>query len=259
MAFDDTKTTEDGDGTVDSDEQVSADEWNAMVADQKSRVLFGTLAERPAAGDVPNGTPYLVTDLANNGGVITKVVSGSWQIQQIGDETNRPDIVGGSGDFESVITEILGNIYYFAGDHDGADPISRLDNAISGSPDGSAIFLEPVEYGSLTLTSTREYRSPITGLNASSGIAEGETWTVNNDAMLRGLDISGTLEINENSCRVRDITLRSNASLVINANDVTVVGVMGGGSVTFASGTSGGELVATASTLTVTDNGSNGT
>ena len=112
MAFDDTKTTEDGDGTVDSDEQVSADEWNAMVADQKSRVLFGTLAERPAAGDVPNGTPYLVTDLANDGGVITKVVDGSWQIQQIGDETNRPDVVAGSGDFDSVSTEQIyaGNI-----------------------------------------------------------------------------------------------------------------------------------------------------
>lgn len=146
MAFDDTKTTEDGDGTVDSDEQVSADEWNAMVADQQSRVLFGTLAERPAAGDVDGGTPYLVTDLANDGGVITKVVGGSWEIQQIGDDSNRPDIVGGSADLESVSTDKINSTLEV-----GPDPsVSEINNVISGASPQTLIKV----YGSVDYSTT---------------------------------------------------------------------------------------------------------
>jgi len=100
-AWDNDKSTAADPDNPAADEQLTADEWDNHVADQKSRVLYGPVADRPAAGDVPNGTVYLITDLANNGGVL-KVVAGAWEIKQIGDDANRPDIVGGTGDFNSV-------------------------------------------------------------------------------------------------------------------------------------------------------------
>jgi hypothetical protein len=105
MAWDSDKSTAADPDNPAADEQLTADEWDAHVADQKARVKYGPLADRPAAGDVPNGTVFLVTDLANNGGILTEVVSGTWEIKSLGDASNRiPNVFA-----ESVNTDQLYN------------------------------------------------------------------------------------------------------------------------------------------------------
>lgn len=89
MTWDQQKQNFETRANINGDEKLPADEWNAHVADQKSRVKYGPLADRPAAGDVPDGTVWLVTDLANDGGVLTEVVNGSWVIKSLGDSSNR--------------------------------------------------------------------------------------------------------------------------------------------------------------------------
>lgn len=106
MPWDDDKSTAADPDNPAADEQLSADEWDAHVADQKSRVPYGPLTDRPPAGDVSNGTVFLVTDLANNGGILTEVVSGSWEIMSLGDDENRiPNVFAESVSTGGVSTE----------------------------------------------------------------------------------------------------------------------------------------------------------
>jgi len=118
-----------------------------------SRVLYGPVADRPAAGDVPDGTVYLITDLANNGGVLTEVVAGAWQLKQIGDDANRPDIVAGTGDFNSVVTEELNNANAVI-NNDSPDPNVRIINVSddSSTDSGETIDLFKFPHGGANAT-----------------------------------------------------------------------------------------------------------
>jgi hypothetical protein len=89
--------------------KLPADEWNTHVADQKSRVKYGPIADRPAAGDVPDGTVWLVTDLANDGGVLTEVITGAWEIKSLGDSLNRiPDVFADKFDGNTIdVSQII--------------------------------------------------------------------------------------------------------------------------------------------------------
>jgi len=89
MTWDNNKNTFDSRPSVPSDEKLTASEWNNHVSDQKGRVRFGPLANRPAAADADNGDVFFVTDLANDAGIMTKLVSGSWEIMGLGDSSNK--------------------------------------------------------------------------------------------------------------------------------------------------------------------------
>jgi len=89
MTWDNNKNTFDSRPSVPNDEKLTASEWNNHVADQKGRVPFGPLANRPSAANADNGDMWFVTDLANDAGIMTKVVSGSWEIMGLGDASNK--------------------------------------------------------------------------------------------------------------------------------------------------------------------------
>jgi len=85
--WDGTKTTEDGDGTIDGDEQLTASEWNNHVTDghfPADKLNFGT--------DV-NGDP-VVTDPANGDQVVLRYdpSAGQWEIVNVNLELNDNDI-----------------------------------------------------------------------------------------------------------------------------------------------------------------------
>jgi hypothetical protein len=85
--WDATKTTEDGDGTVDSDEQLTADEWNTHVTDghfPSDTLNFGTDG---------NGLP-VVTDSANGDQVVWRYDpgGGQWEVVNVDLSVNSNDI-----------------------------------------------------------------------------------------------------------------------------------------------------------------------
>lgn len=108
MNWDDNKSTFDDRPNVPNDQKLTAGEWNDHVADQKGRVPYGPVAERPAAADAEDGDVWLVTDLANDAGVMTKVVSGSWEIAGIGDASNRVPVYASSVDADEARINTLG-------------------------------------------------------------------------------------------------------------------------------------------------------
>jgi len=87
MPWDNTKTTEDGDGTVDSDEQLTASEWNQHVTDghfPSDKFNLGTDA---------NGNPVF-TDPANGDQVVWRYDpgAGQWEIVNVNLELNNNDV-----------------------------------------------------------------------------------------------------------------------------------------------------------------------
>jgi len=87
--WDSTKSTEDGDGTVDGDEQLTAGEWNQHITDghfPSDELNFGTDA---------NGNP-VVTDPTNNDQVVLRYDpgAGQWEIVNVNLELNNNNITG---------------------------------------------------------------------------------------------------------------------------------------------------------------------
>jgi hypothetical protein len=258
MPWDSDKSTAADPDNPAADEQVTADEWDAHVADQKSRVLYGPVADRPAAGDVPNGTVYLITDLANNGGVLTEVVSGVWELKQIGDDSNRPDIVGDEGDFNSVVTETLSNDHHYAGSYDGSDPETRLTNALSAASVGDIIHLENADYGGTRTISTRLVFKGTNGGNYSGTRING-SWTCDERVAIQGVYVSssGDLTFNaDHSMLFRSTANSTGSNITISASRFKGIGLNGTATITFESGTASG-IIDGSTQITVTDNGSN--
>jgi hypothetical protein len=85
--WDSTKVTEDGDGTVDSDEQLTADEWNRHVTDGHFP------SDALNQGTDANGNPVF-TDPANGDQVVLRYDSGAgqWEIVNVNLELNTNDI-----------------------------------------------------------------------------------------------------------------------------------------------------------------------
>jgi hypothetical protein len=87
MPWDDTKATEDGDGTVDSDEQLTADEWNQHVTDghfSSDKLNLGTDA---------NGNPVF-TDPTNGDQVVLRYNpgAGQWEVVNVNLELNNNNV-----------------------------------------------------------------------------------------------------------------------------------------------------------------------
>jgi hypothetical protein len=100
--WDGTKTTEDGDGVVDADEQLTAGEWNQHVTDghfPSDELNFGTDA---------NGNP-VVTDPTNNDQVVLRYDpgAGQWEIVNVNLELNDNDI----NNIGSVQTDLNNNTH----------------------------------------------------------------------------------------------------------------------------------------------------
>jgi len=211
MTWDNNKNTFDSRPSVPSDEKLTASEWNNHVSDQKGRVPFGPLANRPSAANASNGDVWFVTDLANDAGVMTKVVSGSWEIMGLGDSSNKlPDVFA-----ESVKTEKLkrdevktrihlssdttiqeGTITEISFDtvsHDDDSEADLSDNGITVNEDGDYEITASAQFTDDISADARFFvRVAING----SSVIEGNTHTSISDFILQ--EKSDTMELSAN-------------------------------------------------------------
>jgi len=142
----------------------------------------------------------------------------------------------------------------YAGNYSGADADARLDEALAAAETGDTIILEATNYASRTISGARV---TIIGTAVAFGDTEITDWTIDSTARLSGVDVSGTLTLNGNESAVKDGFVSSGDAISVAADRVVLGFVRGGGSVTFESGTSNGEIGLTSGNLSITDNGSN--
>jgi len=129
---------------------------------------------------------------------------------------------------------------------------AELDTKLSNAADGELIILGNAEF-----STNRTVSNQLTFLGTSqTGPDISGTWTLNDtQIVLRGLGISGTIEMDNILCKIKGCNLFE-ASINVNADRCGVVNGCSDGAVTFASGTSGG-LADSLIDTSVTDNGSN--
>jgi len=200
----------------------------------------------------------------SNNGQTVLTHDNSTQTWQFGVDTDleNNDVTGvGALEADSVNTDqtqtktIASGDHYYTGDYDGADADARLDAALSDAIADNGrklIYLESeVNYSD---DRTLDNFNTLAGLSqfATSTAITG-TWTIENQCSVENVRMTtGEIVVNDAETHIKDC---QQLDVTINANDVLVTGCIGG-SVTFASGTSGGDVAASIS-VSVTDNGSN--
>jgi len=173
---------------------------------------------------------------------------------QSGDIVANLDVVNaGSVSATSIDTELLANRSHYAAGYSGADPDTRIDNAISAASGGDEIIGEAATYDSNhTINKKITVKFP-----DGSGATITGTWTVTGQgAILSGGDISnGSVDLSANQSVVMNAEGDIGSEVTVNADYCRVTDSYGLG-VTFASGTSGG-LADSLARSSVTDNGAN--
>jgi hypothetical protein len=173
------------------------------------------------------------------------------------------EIVTDTVESNSVVTEdalpkrVAGG-YLYAEAYDGADSDARLDNAIAAANPGETIYLDYNEnnpYGD-----DRTIPKQLTFVGSSGKTFDGTqiagSWTFDDHAVLRNIDIAGDLTFNETFSGLFECGIRDTGSVLIAANRCQVVGCDGNGTITFDSNTQSG-IVDACAALSVTDNGTN--
>lgn len=176
----------------------------------------------------------------------------------------RRDETAGAWDFTgtdmtgvgALDVKTLGNDRKFAAAFDGADPDTRLSNAITAATPGDVIFLEAADYDSSRTINTA--LSIIgTDPNTPGGSTVRNTWTItSSDVSIQsvGFRSSGELLINSPRVRVQNGYHVGNG-ITVDADSVLLEGLYFA-DITFNGTTSGG-LVDSGVGLSVTDNGTN--
>jgi hypothetical protein len=183
--WDDNKSTASDPDNPSASEQLTANEWDTHVGDQKDRLLYGPLTNRPSASNVPNGTKYL--DEHNR---ISKVVSGAWTQEALGNSSNPiPD----TSHFEAISTERLDttptlNHIATLGDSDLGRPhdIEIADGlAVIPGKDGNVSVVSLYPRNSPTLLGTDTSFSNAQAVAKYPGRNERYMWAVADDANLQ--------------------------------------------------------------------------
>jgi hypothetical protein len=241
--WDSTKSTEDGDGTVDGDEQLTAGEWNQHVTDghfPSDELNFGTDA---------NGNP-VVTDPTNNDQVVLRYNSsaGQWELVNVNLELNNNDINNaGLVQAESVTV----------GDWHHIDQFSSLSSALSLVSNGDVIILDDDSYSidridkrvQLIGTLGSNFRGTALSDNGSGSVS------LNDRIILKHITIGSDVDINAQQCGIINSGL--SGTITVDANRFAGINIQSGGNeIVFNSGTSLG-IVDASRDVTVTDNGSN--
>jgi len=252
--WDGTKTTEDGDGTVNADEQLTASEWNNHVTDghfPSDKLNLGT--------DV-NGDPVM-TDPANGDQVVLRYDpgAGQWEIVNVDLALNSNDLTN----VGAITIEQIGSERLYAGAFDGSDPDQRLDAALSAATDGDIIFLENALYDAdrtisklVLLLGTGLQQTPS---GAGQGTTIGAAWTldVGRSVVQRAvMNASASISLTGRFSKLIRVQGRaSNSPITVSADD-TLISQGESLDVTYESGTANG-IIDTVTNGTVTDNGSN--
>jgi len=150
--------------------------------------------------------------------------------------------------------------YWYAAEHDGSDPDTRLDNALANATDGDVVFLENIAYDSAR-TGSGAISKGVTrkGTNAENGTKLQVEWELS----AAGIEIecmtlgsSGQLNPTAGQATIRKMILFGASPEIDVGADYCLITECRGGEVTFQSGTSNG-LVDSCLGTSVTDNGTN--
>lgn len=162
-----------------------------------------------------------------------------------------------SADHESVSTGDVatekigsGQIHY-AGDYDGSDPDTRLDNAIAAATNNDRIYLEDDSYdASRTISKELE----IVGISPATFRGPNLTsrWTLSARCSVKGAEIESGIEIIAQGVGTFFEDVSGNGEITVQADRIRVLD-SDQVSVTFESGNSGG-LVDSCTGVVVTDN-----
>ena len=194
MAWDDVKATGD---------EISADEWNKHVEDQKSRLLEQA---EPVTG--------------------VKIVER----------------------------------------FDGGTAEERLTNALSAADNGDKLILENgnIYNDSRTISKNVELEGTDKSSTASDGVfLSSAVWTLSGEVTVNGVGIVGSdgggIVADSQYCSMEDILFFSTGAtdITVSADNVILTEIKGPGTVTFESGTTGGEIGITTGDVSITDNGTN--
>jgi hypothetical protein len=152
----------------------------------------------------------------------------------------------------------------YAGAFPGADPDTRLDNAIASANPGDQITLENKKY-SIDRTVAANNSIDVRGLSLTGyarGSQKGTTidadWDISSGEMLiANVNIPGgsTVTISNGFTSVR--ATRCLGDIILAGDNSIVFHISGGGNITFNTGTSGGVVGLTVGSISVTDKGSN--
>jgi hypothetical protein len=204
----------------------------------------------------PDGGPYVAINENNNdlelqdinGNVIAKwdETEGQWDLNN-NSLTNIDAIDASSATLGSVDTGNLNNIYYASDD-------VALDTAISEASSEDIIQLSEGDYTKdRTISKSLVFRGSAVSARGSRVSA---SWTIDGGASFFNISGDANTDLTINStCRISGSGLFGSSSVDVDDDNFIYTSNIGG-SITFASGTSGGIVDGCANTV-VTDNGSN--
>jgi len=145
-------------------------------------------------------------------------------------------------------------VHEWVAEHDGSDPDTRLDSALSAVPDGGVVHLGNEKYDEDRTISKSATLVGTVNTNGTA-IASGTTWTIDNShTTIERVDVSGTLALDAFHATLINAGLFG-GSVTVSANQHKIIGCTNG-DVTFQSGTNSG-IIDACTGVTVTDNGSN--
>lgn len=191
-----------------------------------------------------------ITDLLGDG---LEFASGALRILNSIWDPNNSEIVADVNN-SSTITEQIGGEYHHAGSYDGADPDTRLGNALSAAANGDVVLLENAAYSTARTFGFDGVLLGSFSVTGSGGSRIDAAWTLDSRAhIFRGMTTgNGSIAVNASNTHISHV---DDADITVSADRAILTGLLGG-SVTFESGTSEGVIDSSAAT-TVTDNGTN--
>jgi len=157
---------------------------------------------------------------------------------------------------QTLLPEVVGGSFRFAGAYPGADQDARLDNALSAAVDGDTIFLENVEYQNTRTISHTGVLVGSFGVSAEDGSRIGPTWTVDDRAHIFRISIPNFHELKITASNTFVSYVDSRGIVTVNDDRALITNILGG-DIVFASGTSDGLVSARVSGVGITDNGNN--
>jgi len=210
----------------------------------------------------PEGGPFVaINENSNdlelqdiNGNVIAvwDETEGQWDLNN-NSLTNINAIDASSATLGSLNTKVIADEWHYAGDYDGADVDTRLDNALSAASNGETIHLEPSAY---TSDRTISKRLTLVGQNGSAdGTIIDADWTLDGIDMRLSrarVETTGLLTFASDFGSLSDLFITGSVS--ITADDVTGSLLTGNGSIAFETGTENGEIGAISGSLSTSDN-----
>lgn len=165
MAWDDDKSTASDPDNPAAGEQITATEWDTHVSDQKARMEYGLISNRPAASDLPTGSLWF-----DQYGRISRVNSSDlWEIESFGTSANP---ISGDSAFQRLECQTLSfnlqgcsvylnstqnitsgtftRVAYDTKNYDERNEFDTSTNQWTATADGTYQIIPSLQYGGFT-------------------------------------------------------------------------------------------------------------